>query len=670
MTLAVGTILAGRYRILARLGEGGMGSVYQAEDLRLSGRMWAIKEMLVDPRTPPDELAADLKRFDAEIDLMARLSSPLIPSVVDRFQEGNRRYFVMDFIPGSSLETRLANAKGPLPERDVLEWTIHVCEVLAYVHAQHPPIILRDLKPGNVMVTPTGEVRVIDFGIARTYKLGQHTNTENLGTLVYASPEHLGQSAQTDARSDIYSLGATLYHLLTNHEPTPMETPLPGAMRRLNPALSDATERAVIRAMQIDPANRFQSAHEMANALRACLAGVGSRTVTPVGQTSARMGKTGSAAAVRVRPSSAGAATQVPASATTGAAPRLARVRGGVICPQCGHLNRTGARFCARDGIALPASLMPSTLGVSPNRSTHSPTASSPIVPQGAPQISARHGGGVAGSRGTGDAASIGTARARVVTRPTSATTADVNAQRGADAFSAGRYVQAARYLEAAVAQGRATYDSCLMLGRTYRHLGRASDAVANFERAARLRPTAEAYYEAGLAEREAGRAAQAQIALTQARQLNPHDPLIAYQLGLACLDQGHLAQAEGELRAGLTLKPDHPDILLALGRVHATRGQWDDAIELFRRVIAADPRNAAACLDLGRGLMTQHHLTEATRTLERAVGLAPDSPESHIALGMCYHAQGKRRQARRALQRATELDPTDAEARRLLAQL
>ncbi len=676
MSLAVGTILAGRYRILARLGEGGMGSVYQAEDMRLPGRMWAIKELLGDAQTSPEELTAAIKRFDAEIDLMARLSNPRIPGVVDRFREGARHYFVMDFIPGTSLETRLAQAGAPLPERQVLEWCIQVCEVLAYVHAQHPPIILRDLKPGNIMVTPSGEVRLIDFGIARTYKLGQHSNTENLGTLIYASPEHLGQSAQTDARSDIYSLGATLYHLLTNHEPTPMEAPQPGALRRLNPAITEATERAVTRAMQIDPAARFQTATEMADALRAALVPPAARSAAgatpPATYPAAAGAHSGAARGAASIPAAHASPDPNRRAATVGgtgasAAPRLARVRGGVVCPRCGHLNRTGARFCARDGSSLPGAPAPT-----PVAGSHRSAPGAPLVTLPVPTPSASHTALPAATPPSGrPAASPNNGRrVPVTTTPGVAGTAELSAQRGTEAFAAGRYIQAARFLEASIAQGRATYDSYLLLGRTYRHLGRPADAAVQFEHAARLRPTAEVHYECGLAEREAGRAAQAQLAFSKARQLNPNDPLIAYQLGLACLEQGHLAQAEGELTAGLALQPEHPAILLALGRVCAARRQWTEACDLFHRAIAADPDDAGAYLDLGRALMAMRRLNDATRTLEQAVRLAPDSAESQIALGMCYHAQGKRHQAKRALLRATQLDPNDAEARRLLKQM
>jgi serine/threonine protein kinase/tetratricopeptide (TPR) repeat protein len=631
MSLALGSVLAGRYRILARLGVGGMGSVYRAEDLRLPGRMWAIKELLADPSTPPDEMVTAIKRFDAEIELMAHLASPRIPAVVDRFREGDRHYFVMDFVPGASLETRLTQANRPLPERDVLGWVVQVCDVLAYIHAQHPPIILRDLKPANVMVTPEGEVRVIDFGIARTYKPGKLTNTENLGTLLYASPEHIGQQAQTDSRSDVYSVGATLYHLLTNQEPTPMETPAPGAVRRLNPAVSAATEAIIRRAMQINPAMRFQTAAEMSAALTQSLASLAATSTAP-------------ARTVNSRPP--------PQPVPRQSVPRLARPQGGVVCMQCGHLNRTGARFCARDGMPLPgASGIPATQAPARGPAAHITRATTPPAASVAAPASM-------------------SARRPIVTVPVTASTAELSAQRGAQAFTSGRFPLAARHLEAAAAQGRATYDVLMLLGQTYRRMGRPRDASSQFERAGRLRPTAEAFYEQGLAEREAGRSAQAQVALLRARQLDPQDPLVAHQLGLVCLEQGQLTQAEGELQEGLRLRAEHPGILAALGRVRAAQRQWAEAAGFFRRAVAADPTDAGAHLDLGRALLALRRLTEATRAIEESTRLAPGSAEAQIALGMCYHAQGKRRPARNALERALALEPNDPEAQRLLKQI
>src|SRR5215469_10530407 len=275
MGLQAGTILKGRYgryRIMSRLGEGGMGSVYQAEDLAHPGVYWAIKELLDDTTAPPEDVEWAKQRFEAEIKLMRDegLRHARMPAYRDDFTLDEHRFLVIEYIPGMNLEERQMLARGPLPEPAVLPWMIDICDVLNYLHQKKPPIIVRDLKPANVIIPPHNEARLIDFGIARRYKPGQRTNTENLGTMTYASPEHLGRT-QTDERSDIYSLGATMFHLLTNHEPTPLETPYPGKLRQYQPTLSSATEAAVIKAMQIDPRQRFQSTAEFRDALAHCL---------------------------------------------------------------------------------------------------------------------------------------------------------------------------------------------------------------------------------------------------------------------------------------------------------------------------------------------------------------------------------------------------------------
>jgi Flp pilus assembly protein TadD len=624
-TLAAGTVLSGRYRVLSRLGTGGMGSVYSVEDLSRPGTVWALKQLLDDQTLGPEDLAWATRRFEEEIALLARLAHPRIPAFVERFVEGGRRYFVMEFIPGTTLEERLARANGPLGERDVLTWMVGICDVLAYLHGQHPPIIVRDLKPGNIMVTPSGDVRLIDFGIARTYKPGQRSNTENLGTMTYASPEHLGQT-QTDARSDIYSLGATMYHLLTNSEPAPLETPLPGRLRRLNPALSEATERVVIRAMRQNPSERFQTVLELREALRAALgtsAPAGSAVVTPVR----------APVATRPAPSSApSAASNVagtsrrPASAAGQAVSPPAR---GIRCPRCGYLNRRSAKFCARDGAPLPG-----------GRSQNAPTA--PGHPAAAPPV----------------------------TRVVHATTAELHARRATEAFGAGRYQQAAQQGEAAIAQGRATYEVYLLLGRAYRQMGRAHEAANAFAEAGRLRPSAEAFYQEGMAARAGGDSSRAQLALARARQLDPKNAEIPYQLGLVCLEAGQLAQAEGELREALALQSNDATIFVALGRVEAARKRWDEAINYLQQATARDPGLAEGRLELGRALLAAGRLPEAVRSLEAAVRLTPQSPEAQRLLGMAYHTSGRRAQARSALRRALALDPNDAEARNLLQAL
>jgi Flp pilus assembly protein TadD len=618
MTLAAGTVLARRYRVLTRLGTGGMGSVYQVEDLDRPGTVWALKELLDDSTMTPEDVAWAAKRFEDEIALLARLSHPRIPTFVDRFIEGGRRYFVMEYIPGSTLEERLERTKAPLAERDVLIWMVGICDVLSYLHGQRPPIIVRDLKPGNIMVTPSGDVRLIDFGIARTYKPGQKSNTENLGTMTYASPEHLGQT-QTDARSDIYSLGATMYHLLTNTEPLPLETPAPGHLRRFNPALSEATERVVIRAMRQNPAERFQSAVELREALRACLQALPAPTPPITAAPVLARAPVATRPVPAVSPGASGAAS-VP-SASRSSQPGLV----GVICPRCGYLNRRNAKFCAQDGEPLTAA---------------------------------------AAARRAGASAAPAT---RIVTTNT---TAELHARQATEAFSSGKFLQAVQQGEAAIAQGRATDELYMLLGRAYRQLGRHNEAAGAFEQAGRLRPSAEALYQEGMARRVGGQPLEAQIALSRARQLDPRNAEISFQLGLLCLEQGQLAQAEGELHEALTLQPNDPAVLIALGRVEAARKRWAEAINYFRQAIGHAPRDAAAHLELGRALLTTGRLPDATKALQEAARLAPESAEAQAALGVAYHAGGRRAQARTALRRALALNPQDSEAQELLKQL
>ncbi|MGH2501113.1 MAG: protein kinase domain-containing protein, partial [Ktedonobacterales bacterium] len=342
MNLALGMTLAGRYRVLRLLGEGGMGGVYLVQELA-TGERWAMKEALADPTATPEDLAWAREHFDQEVALMKQLrpvaAQAGIPTHHDDFTWQGRRYLVMDYIPGDTLEARIDDAKAPLPERDVLRWMLDVCHAMETLHRQRPPIILRDLKPGNVMLPPSSPARVIDFGIARTYKAGQFSNTETLGTLAYASPEHHGQG-QTDARSDIYSLGATMYHALTGHEPQPFEAPGVGALLRWNRAITPQSEAIVVRAMQLDPEQRYQSAREMATALEERIAALTPRP---------RLSATTARQPVATRPVSP-TATKAPRPARAAAAPASAA---GPVCPRCGKRNRAGARFCAHDGAPL-----------------------------------------------------------------------------------------------------------------------------------------------------------------------------------------------------------------------------------------------------------------------------------------------------------------------------
>jgi serine/threonine protein kinase len=216
--LPIGSLLRGRYRLIAQAGTGGMGAVYRAEDLQVGGRLVAVKEMSQSGLNP-QELAEATDAFEREAFLLAQLQEAHLPRVYDYFTETGRWYLVMDFIAGETLEQRLQRlGQRTLPPAEVLRLAEQLCATLLYLHQHQPPIIFRDLKPSNIMLTSSDQLYLIDFGIARFFKPGQSRDTIPMGSPGYAAPEQYGR-AQTTVRSDIFSLGAVLHELLTGEDP-------------------------------------------------------------------------------------------------------------------------------------------------------------------------------------------------------------------------------------------------------------------------------------------------------------------------------------------------------------------------------------------------------------------------------------------------------------------
>ncbi len=264
--LTLGTLLQNRYRILQQIGGGGMGTVYLAEDTRLPRRRCAVKEMS-PANVPQQDLAWAMLAFQQEAQMLACLRHPGLTTVTDFFSEGNNWYLVMEYVEGETLENRLERASGlRLPVQETLNIMHQLCDVLEYLHNQIPPVIFRDLKPGNVMLTPRGEVKLIDFGIARFFKPSQTRDTVNLGTPGYAAPEQYGGLWQSDPRSDVYSLGVLLHQMLTGFDPTTLPMQLPPA-RALNPSLPPSVEAVIQQATQTPAHLRFQSVRDFRRAL-------------------------------------------------------------------------------------------------------------------------------------------------------------------------------------------------------------------------------------------------------------------------------------------------------------------------------------------------------------------------------------------------------------------
>ena len=286
--LAPGVILQNRYTILHELGGGGMSRVYLAQDARLGTRLCAVKELRVDPGTPPAEVPQMEALFQQEAILLAELQHPNLPAVWDFFAEADSLFLVMQYIEGEPLDQVLARSPDGLPEKVVLAYAEQICAALELLHGQPQPIIFRDLKPSNIMLARDGTIKLIDFGIARLFKPASHTDTLRMGTLGYAPPEQYKGGGQTDARSDIYALGATLHHLLTGRDPTrepPFSFP---PVRAVTPAVSQATEAAVMRALAYDRGQRWDSVAEM----RAALAGRAAAPRPTVQVTSSSAGQT------------------------------------------------------------------------------------------------------------------------------------------------------------------------------------------------------------------------------------------------------------------------------------------------------------------------------------------------------------------------------------------
>ncbi len=254
--LPLQSLLAGRYVILKNVGQGGMAAVYMATDTRTS-RTVAIKEMGQDGLSP-EEVQEALESFRFEAKTLRRLRHPNLPRVYEQFSEDARHYLVMEFIDGETLEHRLGAANGAgLPEAEVLGWARQLCSALSYLHSQRPPIIFRDLKPSNIMVSRAGEIKLIDFGIARVFAPGRTRDTQVLGTPGYAPPEQYGK-AQTDARADIYALGATLYQLFSGYDPANTPFALPPLHTRA-PNVAPHVQLAIERATKLDRDARYQT---------------------------------------------------------------------------------------------------------------------------------------------------------------------------------------------------------------------------------------------------------------------------------------------------------------------------------------------------------------------------------------------------------------------------
>jgi serine/threonine-protein kinase len=270
LSLKPGEVLRNRYHIHDRIGQGGMGNIYLADDQRLEGRLCALKEVEHDRNLPDNVLEEAREQFLREATVLARLDHPNLPKVSDFFTYERRDYLVMDYIPGKDLRTIMLEARQQkrfLPETEVLGWINQLADALSYLHSQVPPIVHRDIKPSNLKITPNGLLKLVDFGLVKVMAPEEVTITviQGQGTALYTPLEQYGgDGTHTDVRTDIYAFGATLYHLLTNEPPADARRRFldPESLtppRRINPSVSTRTERSILWAMALHPDQRPDS---------------------------------------------------------------------------------------------------------------------------------------------------------------------------------------------------------------------------------------------------------------------------------------------------------------------------------------------------------------------------------------------------------------------------
>jgi serine/threonine protein kinase len=276
--LEPGSLIRNRYEIVSLIGQGGMGAVYKAADRRLPGRLCALKEIAPPPGASLDAATGTREQFLREASTLARLDHPNLPKVSDYFtaaeEEGDdtlptgHDYLVMDYVPGLDLDqvTQAARRDGQFLDQDeVLRWMAQLCDALTYLHSQDPPVIHRDVKPANVKLTPDGRIKLVDFGLVKPLDPDDPrtlTGLRGIGSLPYTPIEqYAGELGHTDTRSDVYALGATLYHLLTGQPPASaqdrfLDPDVLSPPRQANPAITPAVERAILAALALHPRDR------------------------------------------------------------------------------------------------------------------------------------------------------------------------------------------------------------------------------------------------------------------------------------------------------------------------------------------------------------------------------------------------------------------------------
>ncbi len=611
------TLLISRYQLVSRIGQGGMGAVYKASDTRLDDRLVAIKEMSKAglPATRLEEAEA---AFEREARLLGRLLHPNLPRIYDHFTENDRSYLVMDFIDGETLEEYLEHrGRGPLPVEQVLNWAEQLCDVLSYLHNHQPPIVFRDLKPANVMISESGHIFLIDFGIARIFKPGQSHDTVALGSPGYAAPEQYGK-AQSTPRSDLYSLGALIHCLLTGDDPS--ERPFffrPAT--QANPAVTSGLSALLQRMLAMDAEQRPASAQEVLQALRSNEAvyqgqpGSGSQQTMSVPRISYSYGGSIPSSSKNTTPS--GVDLLLEEAHTLYTQKRLGEAE--KVYTQALQLN--GTNPLGWQGRGLTQGLLA--------RHTEALTSFERALQLDPSLVISWNGKGTALS----------------------------TLQRNQDALAA---------FERALKLDPNNASSWNGKGAVLNALGRPKEALDAFDMALRFDPhMAQAWNNKGLVLRQQKRYQEA---------LSAFDMALTYDKNIATSwsgkasvlhDMGRLQESLDCYLQACNCNPALVSAWNGKGSVLYDMGRYKQALQAFQEALKLDKNYAPACYGIGNVYYVQHKLRPAQEMFDRALRCDPKYAKAWNRRGNVLNDLGERLEALKSYDQALRIDPRFASA-------
>lgn len=629
------TILRGRYRIVQQLSKGGMGAVYQAIDENLNCVV-AVKEALA--------LTKDhLRAFTREAQLLANLNHPALPRVTDHFTDGDGEFLVMQFIPGHDLADLMAIRERPFGVNQVFEWACSLLDALEELHSNTPPVIHRDIKPSNLKLTPHGKIILLDFGLAKGLaghmaRLGTGQSSSSIYgyTRHYAPPEQI-KNTGTDQRSDLYSLGATLWSLLTAKLPpdalvraVQKESGRPDPLRdvdELNPDVPRGIASVLHRAMALNRSHRPASAARMKELLREGTQPEQKKPEKVV--TPPRLISTHTANPRKTRPLAEQPGTVEP---------------GEIGARHLGENNRrrrdvdtlADRRFTTPD--PAPASAEPSVKNSPP------PTMSAPE------SLSAAASANSVGMRTM-------QAQPDVLYSQDDLAIFKVAPSRPLPPGFAKKALLPQPVLNHKI-------DEAISRGNAQRDLKNYALAEEEYRSALRLDPTdARIYYALGNVFYDQGRFQDAIQAYWESLRNNPNDPVAYKNLGIAYEAQQGYAEAIAQYQKAIELDPKYAHAYNNLGQVFARQRRYDEAIQQFRKVIAIDPMYARAHNGLGHVYYAKKQYSEAIEQFQRAIEIDPQYLNAYANLGNSYYAQQRYPEAIAKYQKALELNPKDAHA-------